>query len=75
MKQYFAVVNKHTICSQEKSSIVDWLNSWGVNDIEICSDPEPKKYIGIRIKGKGTKGESISANSHTEFYEKLKGTI
>ncbi len=74
MKQFFAVVNKHTICSQEKSSIIDWLSSWGVNDIEIAPEV-PGKYQGIRIKGKGTKGESISAGSHTEFYEKLKDTI
>ena len=74
MKQYFAVVNKHTICSQEKSSIIDWLTSWGINDIEVAPEV-PGKYQGIRIKGKGTKGESISANSHTEFYEKLKDTI
>lgn len=74
MKQYFAVVNKHTICSQEESSIVNWLGSWGINDIEICSEI-PGKYQGIRIKGRGTKGESISANSHTEFYEKLKREV
>ena len=71
MKQFFAVVNDHTILSQNKSSIVDWLESWGIKDIEICSEV-PGKYQGIRIKGKGVKGESIAAGSHTEFYEKLK---
>ena len=71
MKQYFAVVNKHIICSQNKSSIINWLKSWGVEDIEVCHDPPEKKYIGIRIKGKGTKGESFSASSHTEYYEKM----
>ena len=74
MKQFFAVVNKHTICSKDESAIISWLTSWGIEEYEIC--PEiPGKYQGIRIKGKGTKGESISTNSHTEFYKKLKDTI
>ncbi len=75
MKQYFAVVNNHTILSGNKDSIIEWLESWGIKDIEVCSDPEIKKYQGIRIKGKGVKGESFSASSHTEFYEILKEII
>ena len=71
MKQYFAVVNKHTICSQDKDAIVSWLKSWGIEGIEEAAEV-PGKYQGIRIKGKGTKGESIAASSHTEFYERLK---
>ena len=71
MKQYFAVVNKHTICSQNKESIIDWLKSWGIEEVEECYDLVGK-YVGIRIKGKGTKGESIAAASHTEFYKKLR---
>ncbi len=74
MKQYFAVVNKHTISSQDKSAIVEWLKSWGVKDIEVCLEV-PGKYQGIRVKGKGVKGESFSANSHTEFQEKLKKEV
>ncbi len=74
MKQYFAVVNKHTICSQNQDSIINWLESWGIKDIEVCPEV-PGKYQGIRIKGVGVKGESIGAESHTSFYKKLKETI
>ncbi len=74
MKQYFAVVNKHTICSQDKEAIISWLKGWGIDDVEECFEV-PGKYQGIRIKGKGVPGESIGASSHTEFYERLKTCV
>jgi len=73
MKQYFAIINGVSVCSQDKISVVNWLEGHGINDFEITDSPETEsKYIGIRIKPKGTSGESITAHSHTEFYSKLK---
>ncbi|MFW9873081.1 MAG: hypothetical protein ACFFG0_08280 [Candidatus Thorarchaeota archaeon] len=67
MKQYFAIINGKSICSHDKNAVISAL---GEEDFVICSEV-PGNWQGIRIKKKGSVGESFSTSSHLEFYRKL----